>query len=205
MHPNPHYHSQDVWQDRALHEALLDEIAFGMVFAATPDGPRVVHVPLVSTGDGAVQFHIARANALFGHLDGATALALVNGPDAYVSARWYDDPDQVPTWNYVALELEGRVRRMDEDALAAHIGDLVTRHEARVEGGEPWSLGKMNQGKFHKMLGSIAGFEMEVAEWRPTLKLSQNKPAGVRAELANHLKEQGASAIAALMRRLGDR
>ena len=205
MHPNPHYHSPEVRADRALHEALLDEIAFGMVFAATPDGPRVVHVPLVSTGDGAVQFHIARGNALYGHLDGATALAVVNGPDAYVSARWYNDPDQVPTWNYVALELEGRVRRMGEEALAAHIDDLVTRHEARVEGGEPWSLGKMDQGKFRTMLGAIAGFEMEVAEWRPTLKLSQNKPPEVRGKLADHLEAQGAPAIAELMRGLGDR
>ena len=50
MHPNPTYHGED----RALHEALIDEIGFGMVFLTTPDGPRVAHTPLISTGDGAV-------------------------------------------------------------------------------------------------------------------------------------------------------
>src|SRR5690606_6882275 len=107
MHPNPAFRTED----RALLEALIAQVGFGMVFAATPDGPRVAHTPLVSTGDGAVQFHLARANALTRHLPGANALAVVNGPDAYVSPRWYEAPGQVPTWNYVALELEGPVRR----------------------------------------------------------------------------------------------
>ena len=98
MHPNPAFRHDD----RALFERLIREIGFGMVFAATPDGPRVAHVPLVSDGNGTVQFHLARGNALARHLDGMVALAVVNGPDAYVSPRWYGhDPNQVPTWNYV--------------------------------------------------------------------------------------------------------
>lgn len=66
MHPNPQFRHPD----RALLETLIEEIGFGMVFAATPDGPRVAHTPLVSTGDGALQFHIARGNGLAKHLDG---------------------------------------------------------------------------------------------------------------------------------------
>ena len=41
-------------------QALIDEIGFGMVFATTPDGPRVAHTPLQWTGDGAVHFHLAK-------------------------------------------------------------------------------------------------------------------------------------------------
>ncbi|MFN9633742.1 MAG: FMN-binding negative transcriptional regulator [Erythrobacteraceae bacterium] len=107
MHPNPLYRTDD----RALCEGLIDEIGFGMVFAATPEGPRVAHTPLLSNGKGAVQFHLARSNALARHLDGETALIVVNGPDAYVSPRWYGNRDTVPTWDYVTLELEGRGRR----------------------------------------------------------------------------------------------
>ena len=58
MHPNPLFRSED----RALLEALIDEIGFGMVFMTTPDGPRVAHTPLLSTEDGAVQFHLSRGN-----------------------------------------------------------------------------------------------------------------------------------------------
>ena len=92
MHPNPLFRNED----RALHEALIEEIGFGMVFAQTADGPRVAHTPLLSTGDGAVQFHISRGNALMRYLTGQEALILVNGPDGYVSPRWYGDPAQAP-------------------------------------------------------------------------------------------------------------
>ena len=173
-----------------------------MVFAATPDGPRVAHVPLLQTGDGAVQFHLARGNALARHLDGATALAVVNGPDGYVSPRWYGDPAQVPTWNYVAVEMEGRVRRMADEGLAGLLETLSARHEARLSQGQPWTMAKLSEAKLAGLLAAIVGFEIEVLAWRPSFKLSQNKPASDRERVAAGLEAEGSGAIAALMRSL---
>ncbi|MFM6830229.1 MAG: FMN-binding negative transcriptional regulator, partial [Novosphingobium sp.] len=198
MHPNPAFRHDD----RELLEALIAEVGFGMVFAATPDGPRVAHVPLISTGDGAVQFHLARGNGLARHLDGITALAVVNGPDGYVSPRWYGYPAQVPTWNYVALELEGRVRRMDQDGLQALLENVTATNEARVIEGEPWTMDKMPPDALRKMMAAIVGFELEVQAWRPTFKLSQNKSAEERARVAAGLEAEGSPAMAELMRRL---
>lgn len=200
MHPNAAFRRDD----RALLETLLEEIGFGMVFAATPDGPRVAHVPLLWTGDGAVQFHLARGNALTRHLDGATALAVVNGPDGYISPRWYPDggAGQVPTWNYVALELEGRVRRMDDDGLLGLVTALSDKHEARVSSGKPWTMDKLDDTRRKGLLSAIVGFEMEVQAWRETLKLGQNKTAEDRAALADGLDGEGAHAIAHMMREL---
>lgn len=202
MHPNSVFRHGD----RALLETLLEEIGFGMVFAQTPDGPRVAHVPLLYTGDGAVQFHLARGNALTKHLDGATALVLVNGPDGYVSPRWYPDggTDQVPTWNYVALELEGRVRKMDEDGLLGQITAISDKHEARVAEGQPWTMDKLSEPRRVGLVKAIVGFEMEVQAWRETLKLSQNKGAEDRAALADAMEAEGSVAIAHMMRNLAE-
>jgi len=196
MHPNALFRHED----RALLEALIAEIGFGMVFAQTPDGPRVAHVPLVSTGDGALQFHLARGNALTRHLAGRDALAVINGPDAYVSPRWYADRGQVPTWNYVALELEGPVRQMEPEGLAALLEALGEQHEARIAEGEPWRPEDVPQPVWDKLFQGIVGFELEVRAWRPTLKLSQNKPADERLRIAAALEAQGSRAIATLMR-----
>lgn len=198
MHPNPAFRTDD----HPLMEALIEEIGFGMVFATTPDGPRVAHVPLLWTGDGALQFHLARGNALAMHLDGMTALTVINGPDGYVSPRWYADPTNVPTWNYVALELEGRVRRMDSDGLLGLLEALSNRHEARITEGEFWKMDKVPESKLKGLLAAIIGFELEVQAWRPTLKLSQNKP-GECERVAAGLEAQGSVAIAQLMRTLG--
>ena len=204
MHPNSAFRHAD----RTLLEALIDEVAFGMIFAATPDGPRVAHVPLLWTGandSGAtVQFHLARGNALTRHLDGATVLAVVNGPDGYVSPRWYSDggAEQVPTWNYAAVELEGRVRRLDEAGLLGQITALSNKHEARVSAGKPWTIDKLSEARRAGLVKAIVGFELEVQGWRETMKLSQNKTAEDRAAVAAGLESEGANAIALMMRNL---
>lgn len=196
MHPDPAFRNDD----RALAEALIDEVGFGMVFLTTPDGPRVAHTPLISTGDGAIQFHLSRGNALAPHLDGQMALAVVNGPDGYVSPGWYADKEQLPTWNYVSLELEGRVRRMDQNGLAALLEDLTTLHEERAQAG--WSMDLLPDARRRQMMSGIIGFEMEILAWRPTFKLSQNKPVEERVRVADGLEASGRPAIAGLMRSL---
>lgn len=197
MHPNPLYRTDD----RDLMESLIEEIGFGMVFAQTPDGPRVAHTPLLSTGDGAVQFHLARGNGLARHLDGANALIVVNGPDAYVSPRWYANRDTVPTWDYVALELEGRVRRMADEGLEAFLHAAIAKHEARLEG-EPWRAEESSEKVWSGLFRGITGFEMEVLAWRPTLKLSQNKSSEERGRIADGLAAAGHGALAHLVRSL---
>jgi transcriptional regulator len=197
MHPNPLFRTDD----RALMESLIDAVGFGMVFAATPDGPRVAHTPLLATGDGAVQFHLARGNALTRHLEGATALVVVGGPDAYVSPRWYANRDTVPTWDYVALELEGRVRKMDDEGLEAFLHAAIQKREGRL-GGEPWRAEESSEKTWSGLFRGIAGFELEVQAWRPTFKLSQKKAPEERAAIAAGLEQAGHAALAHLIRGL---
>jgi transcriptional regulator len=200
MHPNSAFRPK---QDD-LAELLVREIGFAAIFAATPDGPRVAHAPVVLGEDrDTLQFHLARGNALTRHLDGATALAVVQGPDAYVSASWYADADQVPTWNYVAIEMEGRVRKLHDAELVAQLDTLSAQHEARVGANPPWTRAKMNAALFSKMTGAITGFELRIAAWRPTIKLSQNKSADERERVAKGVEASGHGALAQLMRHLG--
>lgn len=200
MHPNADFRPR---QDD-LAEYLVREIGFAAIFAATPDGPRVAHAPVVLSDDRVtLQFHLARGNALTRHLDGASALAVVHGPDAYVSASWYEAPDQVPTWNYVAIEMEGTVRKLDDAALIAQLDALSASHEARVGANPPWTRDKMNPALFSKMTGAITGFELRITAWRPTIKLSQNKPAAERGRVAKGVEAGGHGALAQLMRHLG--
>ncbi len=197
MHPNPLFRTKD----RALCENLIAQIGFGMVFAATPDGPRVAHTPLLTDGNGIVQFHLARGNALASHLDGTTALIVVNGPDAYVSPRWYDNRDTVPTWDYLALELEGPVRKMDDAGLEAFLHAAIRKHEGGLEG-MPWLAEESSEKMWSGLLRGIAGFELEVLAWRPTLKLSQNKSADERARIAEGLAAADHAALADLVRNI---
>jgi transcriptional regulator len=196
MHPNAAFR----WDDRDALRAFAREIGFGTIFAATSDGPRVAHVPFVFLGEDRIGFHVARGNGIAKHLDGAEALCVVNGPDAYISPDWYGIDDQVPTWNYVALELQGAIVQMEPDALAAQVEALSAEQESRLAPKPEWTREKMTSGLFDKMLRAITGFEMHITAWRSTAKLGQNKPAEAREGVAKQLDLRGKSAVAHLMR-----
>ena len=159
MHPNAAFR----WTDCDAMRAMVADIAFGALFAGTPDGPRVAHVPAVWLDDDTLGLHVARGNGITRHLDGATALFTVLGPDGYVSPDWYGlGPQQVPTWNYVAVEREGVARRMERDALVAQIDQLVADHESRIADHQPWTRAKMEPKAFDAMLNAITGFRIEI-------------------------------------------
>lgn len=196
MHPNSAFR----WDDpEALHD-FVRAIGFGMVFAGTPDGPRVAHVPFVFLDADRIGFHLARGNGITKHLDGKEALFVVNGPDAYVSPDYYGINNQVPTWNYLAVEMQGFIRRMSQRDLIAQVDALSAEQERRLAPKPEWTRAKMEDGLFDKMIGAITGFELRVTAWRSTAKLGQNKPAEARARVADALDTQGRNAIAHLMR-----
>jgi len=195
VHPNPAFRQDDP----DLFARIVGDVGFGMVFLTTPDGPRVAHTPLIMGDNATIGFHLARGNALVRHIEGARALIVVNGPDGYVSARWYADSHQVPTWNYLALEAEGPVRRLDRDGLDALLARISAHNEARIAG-EPWTMDKTPAATRSRLMDAIVGFEMTVEAWRPTFKLSQNKPAAERERLIAGLEAGGSGAMAALMR-----
>lgn len=196
MHPNAAFR----WEDQNAMRLFAQNIGFGMLFMTTPDGPRVAHLPLVFLADDSIGFHMARSNALAKYLDGAEALFVVNGPDGYISPDWYGADNQVPTWNYCAVEMQGDVRKMAETELVAQSDALSMLQESKLAPKPLWTRAKMAEGYFEKMLRGIFGFKMEITEWRGTLKLGQNKSDAIRMAAANGAARAGNGAIANLMR-----
>ena len=197
MHPHPAFH----WQDQGAMHHFVRDLAFGTLFASTPHGPRSAHVPVTWDGDDRLTFHLSLGNDIAKHLDGATGLFVFHGPHAYVSPDWYGEgPAQVPTWNYVAVEIEGRVSALDHDALVAQIDALAIEQEARLLPKPIWTRAKMEPERFDKMARAILGFALDVTAWRGTRKLAQTKSPAARLSAADALDARGAGEMANWMR-----
>ena len=197
MHPNRKFHIQD----REAMAALVRDLGFGVLFVSTLDGPRSVHVPVLLDGDR-LRFHVSRGNAVHAALAaGAQALFVTTGAHAYISPEYYGLEDRVPTWNYVAVELEGPVRLVELEALVRLLDDMSAEQEARLAPKVPWTRAKMSEGRFDGLLKAISGFEMEVADWRGTAKVDQDKPQEVRNRIADALAERDERDMAAAMRK----
>jgi transcriptional regulator len=197
MHPNRKFHIED----REAMAQLVRDLGFGILFASTEDGPSAVHVPILLE-DGRLRFHVSKGNRIHAALAGsAEALFVATGPDAYISPEDYGLEDRVPTWNYVAVELQGPLRTLAPDELVRLVDDLSADREVRLAPKAPWTRAKMSPGRFEGLLKAITGFEMQVAQWRGTAKIDQDKPAEVRARIAEALRTRGQPEMAETMMR----
>ncbi len=150
--------------------------------------------------------HIAIANDQWKTAQpGAQALAIVHGPQAYISPAWYESKARhgrvVPTWNYQAVHLTGTIAfHHDPEWLRAFVTRLTQRHE---EGrARPWAVTDAPPEYIDGQLRAIVGIELTIMAVEAKHKLSQNRGeldrAGVVAGLAAE-PGPGRAAIAAAM------
>jgi transcriptional regulator len=164
--------------------ALVAEVGLALIVGVSDGRPLVAHAPVLLEGRR-LRFHLSRGNPLAAALEAEPwGLAVVTGPQAYVSPDWYGLADQVPTWNYLSAEIEGPLRRLGDDEAAVLLDDLSAAFEAKLAPKPAWTREKMSPGRFEAMLGAITGFEMAVERQEGVRKLGQNKPAEAQVALA---------------------
>lgn len=170
--------------------------------------PLLSHVPFLLSVDGTfVHAHLSKANPMLDILaEGERrAVLAVSGPDGYISPDWYEaDPGQVPTWNYVAVHLRGRLRLRPEETLRGHLEALSAKFEQRLLPKPPWRIEKVPERQLQALMRAIRPVELEIEAVDGTWKLNQNKPDATRLAAAGHVEAEGVgmenSLLAELMR-----
>src|SRR5690348_4423325 len=129
--------------------------------------------------------HLALANPQWRSVGPDTvALAIVHGPQAYVSPSWYPGTashgKMVPTWNYVSVHFTGPLT-VHRDA--GWKRDIVTRLTARHEAGRPspWHVTDAPAEFIDSQLKAIVGVELTIVSVEAKEKLSQNRNPEDRA------------------------
>ena len=203
-------------RDAAEVAAFVD--AVGAADLVTFDGTRPVAslIPVIWDRDGAgdgefgrLLGHFALANPQWRSVGPDTvALAIVHGPQAYVSPSWYPSTARhgkmVPTWNYVSVHFTGRLTvHRDPEWIRELVSRLTARHEAGRP--SPWRVGDAPRDFIDGQLRAIVGVELAVATVEAKEKLSQNRNAEDRAGALDGLRHEpgaGPAAIADLMTKL---
>jgi predicted FMN-binding regulatory protein PaiB len=107
---------------------------------------------------------------------GVGVLAVFHGPHGYVSPSVYVEQPSVPTWNYVVVHARGRPRIVGRAKGCGR--SWTTRWRASTP---PGGASEDDDYEFLRMLGAIAGFEIEIASLEGKWKLSQNRSPGTTA------------------------
>ncbi len=179
MHPNPSFRKAG----RAQNVDFARHRGFGTLCVNGEDGPLAAHVPfLLDAGGTVAEAHLARSNPIL--RTPGPALLSVTGSDGYVSPDWYGAPDQVPTWNYVAVHLRGRLEVLEPEALRPHLDALSARHETPLDK-RPWTMAKMTPEVATRMMRMIVPVRLHIETVDGTWKLNQNKEAAHRLAAAD--------------------
>lgn len=189
-------------EDTEKLQQYIRDYGFGMLVVADSDGIEANHVPfhLSLEGNaslGLLQCHLARSNPAWLRMRGESrVLAIFQGPNAYVSPSWYETKAEtgrvVPTWNYLAVHVEGRASIIEDPAwLKNHLHQLTAQHESGMS--NPWSVEDAPTEFTERLMQAIVGVEIEVDSLKGKLKASQNQPERNRAGIKAGLEaEEGA-------------
>lgn len=179
MHPNPAFRQTPAAESLAF----ARHRGFGTLCINADSGPLLAHVPfLVTQTDGlCALIHLARSNPIARAALPTPAVIAVTGPESYISPDWYGAEDQVPTWNYVAVHLRGRLEPLPPETLRPMVDDLSALNEARLLPKTPWTSDKMSDGSMERMLRMILPFRLVIETVDGTWKLGQNKTPEQRA------------------------
>lgn len=192
--------------DRANQLGVMRAFPFATLVSVADAVPAFSHVPLVVDERGEIvvlRGHLAIANPHWRSWSAEQpVIAVFQGPNAYISPRFYTVREAVPTWNYITVHAQGRLRKIeDSDGKEAILKALIDVHDPAYR--LQWD--ELGEEFREKMKRGIVGFEVAVDRIDGKFKLSQNRPPQDRANVLAAMEGGGVGERAAgqWMRRLG--
>lgn len=151
------------------------------------------HIPLQldynENGKAVLVGHVAKSNSQTKNFEtDAEVLVIFNGPHSYVSSSWYNH-ENVPTWNYIAVHIYGKIKKVSQEKLLLSLSKLVDKYEAKME--NPVSVSTISEKFMNREIKGIVGFEIEITEIYSAHKLSQNRDEKNKANIISELKKTG--------------
>jgi len=159
------------------------------------------HLPCTVHEEGeqiVIDMHMAFNNPQWSEFLDEEVLVIFTGPHAYISPRWYDEKQRVPTWNYTAVHAYGIPQKIDDPKVK------YASQRRLIEMMDPEWLpehDKLSDKYVQMMLDGIVNFRIPIARLETRWKLSQNRGRREMDLIADALDNQGEKALAALTRK----
>jgi transcriptional regulator len=173
MYTPSHYKNENLDEVREF----LKQNSFGILINQTDGRPWATHIPLEldvdDEGKDILAGHISKANPQWKSFKGnEEVLAIFNGPHSYISSSWYKE-EEVPTWNYIAVHVYGKIQILNDEAVLDSLHKLVDKYEKAST--NPVSINNLSH-KTMRQIKGIVGFQIGITDIHATYKLSQTRP-----------------------------
>jgi transcriptional regulator len=177
---------------------LIQSYPLGALVTVDQDGINANHIPfeiMEPTQDapfGTLRAHVARANSVWKNPEQQReVLVIFQGPQAYITPACYEEKKLsgkvVPTYNYAVAHGYGKLRVIDDAQwLQEHLARLSDQQEMTQT--RPWKISDAPDDYIQKMLSAIVGIEIPLARLLGKWKVSQNRSAKDRVNIAAGLR-----------------
>ncbi|WP_126248629.1 FMN-binding negative transcriptional regulator [Chitinophaga rhizosphaerae] len=187
--------------------AFIRKHAFALLLSVRDGAPYGTHIPVEleerEPGTFVLRGHLANANPQTEDFkSGQTFLAVFTDPHAYISSSWYEK-EKIPTWNYIAVHIYGKLRILSETELVDSLTSLMNKYEASSE--HPVRMADVPEKAMQASLKAITGFEMSLDKIETRFKLSQNRSDRDYANIISHLNASGDSQAAEIAEEMAKR
>ena len=171
-------YTPDIYKNENQEEIkqFLQENSFGILINQTDGKLCATHIPLEldinKEGKEILLGHIAKENPQWkGFEENDSVLAVFSGPHSYISSSWYDH-ENVPTWNYLAVHVYGKIKIVEGEEAIHSLKKLVDKYEKNSE--NPIRVENLSSKTMRQVHGIVA-FVIEITAIEATKKLSQNR------------------------------
>jgi transcriptional regulator len=156
--------------------AFLQKNSFGILVNQTNQKLWATHIPLEldenENGKSILFGHISKENPQWESFESdANVLAIFSGPHTYISSSWYEK-ENVPTWNYIAVHVYGKIKIIEGEAVVASLKKLTDKYEQNSE--NPVRVEELSAKTMRQVAGIVA-FEIEIESIEAVKKISQNR------------------------------
>ncbi|UAB79904.1 FMN-binding negative transcriptional regulator [Marixanthomonas sp. SCSIO 43207] len=183
MYPSPHYQELD----RKKLISVIQKFPLGMLVTVYDNKPLITHIPFIyNTETKTLVAHIDKNNPQYNTLqEGTEATVIFKGPDCYISPSIYESKDQLPTWNYIAVHITGKIHLINDAEIAKNSMIAMTKF---LEGSEQRFVLQKDNPKMDRFVNYIQTFEIEITKWEGKFKLSQDKSKADQENTRSALK-----------------
>ena len=154
---------------------FLKANAFGILINQNNGAIAATHIPLEFEIKNDKQYlvgHVSKANPQWKTFEkNDQVLAIFSGAHTYISPSWYDH-ENVPTWNYTAVHVSGKIKIIEGESVLESLKKLVNKYESRKE--KPTKLEDYSAETMQQINGIVA-FEIEITDIQAVKKMSQNR------------------------------
>ncbi|MFI5134889.1 MAG: FMN-binding negative transcriptional regulator [Chitinophagales bacterium] len=171
-------------------ENFIRKNSFAVLVNEVAEKPWATHIPVEleenEKGEKVLWCHIAKANPQWKSFESnRDVLVIFSGPHHYISSSWYNHFN-VPTWNFIAVHVYGKVAIMSDEKLYESLKRLVNKYETTSK--NPVSVETLPADLIQKLLNGVVGMEISIEKIEGKWKLSQNRDDESAANVIRELE-----------------